>query len=163
MGGCASWPGGSRARSCLVWPGCPPRLRLAWPAGGAGLGGLTMSEEGGLEEVDESLVAAASLCCKDWTSWVSAATACSRARTWACSRAQLAQGVGVVVLILPSYDPDAPAARQGPRARRLGLLLQGLSLVTCEPLRVQELAISLRLAAVLVCAGHTLPTPPPGR
>src|SRR5947209_5473325 len=42
-------------RSCLGCPGCPPGLRPSWPSGGAGLGGLTMSEEGGLEEVVESL------------------------------------------------------------------------------------------------------------
>ena len=30
-------------------------MRVAWPWGGAGLGGLTMSEEGGLEEFEESL------------------------------------------------------------------------------------------------------------
>ncbi len=28
--------------------------RRSWPSGGAGLGGLTMSEEGGLDEVEKS-------------------------------------------------------------------------------------------------------------
>ena len=34
--------------------------RRCWPSGGAGLGGLTMSEDGGLHEVEESFLAAAS-------------------------------------------------------------------------------------------------------
>ncbi len=37
--------------------------RLAWPSGGGGGGGLTMSEEGGFDEVEESLRAAASCLC----------------------------------------------------------------------------------------------------
>ena len=36
--------------------------RRSWPSGGSGLGGLTMSEDGGLEEVEESFRAAASCC-----------------------------------------------------------------------------------------------------
>ena len=39
--------GGKATRSCLGWPGCPPMWRLPWPSGGGGLGGLTMSEDGG--------------------------------------------------------------------------------------------------------------------
>ncbi len=51
---------GLAVRSCRGWPGCPPMRRRGWPGAGAGLVGLTMSEEGGLDEVDESLRAAAS-------------------------------------------------------------------------------------------------------
>ena len=47
--------GGKATRSCLGWPGWPPIRRRSWPSGGGGLGGLTMSDEGGLEEVEESL------------------------------------------------------------------------------------------------------------
>src|SRR3954465_15994680 len=43
-------------RSCLGWPGCPPMRRLSWPCGGGGLGGLTMSEDGGLDDVEEALL-----------------------------------------------------------------------------------------------------------
>ena len=46
--------GGKAMRSCLGWPGCPPMRRLSWPCDGGGLGGLTMSEDGGLDEVEES-------------------------------------------------------------------------------------------------------------
>jgi len=49
--------------SCLECPSCPPIRRRSWPEGGGGLGGLTMSDEGGLEEVEESLRAAASCWC----------------------------------------------------------------------------------------------------
>src|SRR5205823_6425922 len=51
--------GGKGARSCRGWPSWPPILRRPPSSGGAGLG-LTMSEEGGLDEVVESLPAAAS-------------------------------------------------------------------------------------------------------
>src|SRR5579871_6431394 len=51
---------GKGARSCLGWPGCPPRERWSRPGGGGGGGGLTMSDEGGLEEVEEFLRAPAS-------------------------------------------------------------------------------------------------------
>ena len=40
-------------RSCRGWPGCPPILRF-FPRRGAGLGGFTMSLEGGLWEVEEA-------------------------------------------------------------------------------------------------------------
>src|SRR3954451_23197844 len=46
---------GKGTRSCLGCPGWPPGLRLSSPGGGGGGGGLTMSEEGGLDEVEESL------------------------------------------------------------------------------------------------------------
>ena len=49
---------GNGARRCCSWPGCPPRLRF-WPSFRGGLGGLTISLEGGLEEVEEFLRAAA--------------------------------------------------------------------------------------------------------
>src|SRR4029079_163551 len=91
--------GGVRARSCLGCPGCPPRWRLSCPCGGGVLGGLTISEDGGLEEVEEFLRAAASWA---WT-WARAAwswaTVAVRASTWACRRAQLAQGLVASVLM----------------------------------------------------------------
>jgi hypothetical protein len=34
--------------------------RRSWPSGGGGLGGLTMSKDGGLEKVEESFLAAVS-------------------------------------------------------------------------------------------------------
>src|SRR4051795_7362210 len=75
--------------------------RLACPAGGAGGGGLTMSEEGGLEEVEESLRAEASCC---W-SWPTAACSASIWRRWAsscaCKRSQFGQGLAEVPSILP--------------------------------------------------------------
>ncbi len=49
---------GNGVRRCCSWPGCPPRLRFL-PSLRGGLGGLTISLEGGLEEVDEFLRAAA--------------------------------------------------------------------------------------------------------
>src|SRR4051812_28458348 len=65
--------------------------RLAWPSGGGGGGGLTISEEGGFEDVRESLAARATLSC-------SAATLARResiSACWTCScarkRSQLAQ------------------------------------------------------------------------
>src|SRR5512147_3184550 len=83
--------GGKATRSCLGWPGWPPIRRLSWPSGGGGLGGLTMSEDGGLDEVEESLRAAASC----WPSWATtclrAASSASRASTRAWSRWQLEQ------------------------------------------------------------------------
>src|SRR3954470_20851605 len=83
--------GGKATRSCLGWPGCPPMRRLSWPCGGGGLGGLTMSEDGGLEEVEESLGAAAS-CWPGWaTTCLRAARSASRAWTRAWSRRQLVQ------------------------------------------------------------------------
>src|SRR5512135_691085 len=83
--------GGKAARSCLGWPGCPPIRRLSWPSGGGGLGGLTMSEEGGLEEVEESLHAAASCWLNRVTTSLRAASSASRASTHACNRRQLGQ------------------------------------------------------------------------
>ena len=51
--------GGNSQRRCCSWPGCPPRLRF-WPSFRGGLGGLTRSLEGGLEEFDEFFFAFAS-------------------------------------------------------------------------------------------------------
>src|ERR1700722_8515686 len=91
--------GGKATGSCLGWPGWPPMLRFSWPSGGGGLGGLTMSEDGGLEEVEESFRAAASC----WASWATtclrAASSASRASTRAWSRRQLVQEVGSVTLM----------------------------------------------------------------
>src|SRR3954470_21706152 len=100
-------PGGKAARSCLGWPGCPPMRRRSWPCGGSDLGGLTMSDEGGLEEVEESLRAAASC----WLSWATtclrAASSASRASTRAWSRRQLVQRT--VSLALMGLDYTYPA------------------------------------------------------
>ena len=59
----ASISGGNSSRWCAGCPGWPPGWRRSWPGGGCGLGGLTMSEEGGLDEFEESLRAAASCFC----------------------------------------------------------------------------------------------------
>ena len=85
------------------WPGCPPGLRVAWPWGGAGLGGLTMSEEGGLEEFEESLCAAASCFCNSTTVASRASNRACRLSSCACNRWQFAHG-GVASLIM---EPDS--------------------------------------------------------
>ena len=46
-------------RACMSWPGWPPMERF-WPSRRSGGFGLTMSEEGGLDEVAEFFLAAAS-------------------------------------------------------------------------------------------------------
>src|SRR3954469_22246078 len=83
--------GGKAARSCLGWPGCPPMRRRSWPCGGGDLVGLTMSEDGGLEEVDESLRAAASCWPSCATTCLRAASSASRTSTLAWSLRQLVQ------------------------------------------------------------------------
>src|SRR3954453_2760020 len=94
------------------WPGWPPIRRRSWPCGGGDLGGLTMSEDGGLEEVEESLHAAASC----WPSW---ATTClretssaSRASTRAWSRRQLEQRTVSLTLMGLDYTYPAPLGLQ---------------------------------------------------
>src|SRR3954451_10015569 len=95
--------GGKAARSCLGWPGCPPMRRLSRPCGVVALGGLTRSDEGGLEEAEESLHAAASC----WLSWATicfrAVSSASRASTRAWSRRQLVQGAGSVTLMATDH------------------------------------------------------------
>src|SRR4051812_40715054 len=65
--------------------------RLAWPSGGGDGGGFTISEEGGLEEVLESLRALATFSCNA----AMLARSASISACWACScprkRSQLAQ------------------------------------------------------------------------
>src|SRR3954463_10402528 len=99
--------GGKAIRSCLGWPGCPPIRRLSWPCGGGGLGGLTMSEDGGLDDVEESLRAAASC----WPSWATtclrASSSASRASTRAWSRRQLGQPAGSLALMAGHYTSSA--------------------------------------------------------
>src|SRR3954454_21052176 len=91
--------GGKAARSCLGWPGWPPMRRLSCPCGGGDLGGLTMSEDGGLEEVEESLRKAAS-CCPSWaTTCLRAASSASRASTRAWSRRHLVQRTASLALM----------------------------------------------------------------
>ena len=51
--------GGKSVRRCCSWPGCPPRWRC-WPSFRGGLGGLTRSLDGGLEEFEEFFFAFAS-------------------------------------------------------------------------------------------------------
>src|SRR5512147_889797 len=102
--------GGKAARSCLGWPGCPPIRRLSWPSGGGGLGGLTMSEEGGLEEVEESLHAAASCWLNRVTTSLRAASSASRASTRACNRRQLGQSAGSSALMAIDHTDSASGA-----------------------------------------------------
>src|SRR3954466_9005122 len=91
--------GGQATRSCLGWPGWPPMRRLPWPCGGGDLVGSTMADEGGLEEVEESLRAAAS-CWLNWaTTCLRAASSASRSSTRACNRRQLVQRAVPLVLI----------------------------------------------------------------
>src|SRR5512135_1928827 len=99
--------GGKATRSCLGWPGCPPMRRLSWPCGGGGLGGLTMSEDGGLEEVEESLRAAASCWPNRATTCLRVASSASRASTRAWSRRQLVQRT--VSLALMAVYSTCPA------------------------------------------------------
>src|SRR5262249_51462053 len=75
---------GKGSLSCLGWPGWPPMERLASVAG-ADLG-LTMSEEGSLDEVEEFFLAAAN-CSHSWvTSASNASTRACKASTCACNR-----------------------------------------------------------------------------
>src|SRR5438034_6699422 len=69
--------------------------RAASSVSHAGLG-LTMSEEGGLEEVEEFLATVARSSPSLATSACKASTWVCRSSTHACKRAQLAQGVGAV-------------------------------------------------------------------
>src|SRR3954463_7529206 len=90
--------------------------RLSWPVGGGGLGGLTMSEDGGFDEVEESLRAAASCAC-NWSmvrwrtsSCVRSVSSCARwvsnCACWtsscACNRRQFGQ-VGVASAPMAGY------------------------------------------------------------
>src|SRR5947208_1449040 len=65
--------------------------RLSWPSGGGGLGGLTISEDGGLEEVEESFRAAANCACS-WAkaTWRVLNCDCSSS-SCACNRWQFGQ------------------------------------------------------------------------
>src|SRR4051812_48638101 len=100
--------------------------RLSCPFGGGGLGGLTISEEGGLDEVEESFRAAASCACS-WAkaTWRAFNCPCT-ASSCACNRWQFEQeGVASVPMAADStlhrisYNtpvnrhlarlPDAPA------------------------------------------------------
>src|SRR5919112_1490324 len=104
--------GGNAVRWCLGCPGCPPMRRLSWPFGGGGLGGLTMSEDGGLEEVVESLRAAASCACSCWIVVVRVSScACWESnRAWrvsscACNRWQFGQE-GVPSALIAAYSTE---------------------------------------------------------
>ncbi len=69
-GGGGEHLGREQLARCAVCPGWPPGWRRSWPGGGCGLGGLTMSEEGGLDELEEFLRAAASCFCNcSTTTW----------------------------------------------------------------------------------------------
>src|SRR5271165_219757 len=99
--GCSSkWvicSAGKGCRSCLVCPGWPPMERLA-PSSRAGLG-LTMSEDGGLEEVEESLRAAARTSRRRASSEETESSLACSALTCTCSRWQFAQGLLAAVSI----------------------------------------------------------------
>ena len=90
--------GENGVRACLGWPGCPPLLRGEAQGAVESLPGLTMSELGGLEEVEESLLLAASFSLSWRTSSANVAIACScSCRRWCsvctswCIRSQFAQ------------------------------------------------------------------------
>src|SRR5262245_10434617 len=82
--------GGNGMRSCLAWPGWPPTRRgLEELSAG---GGLTMSEEGGLDEVEELFLAAAN-CSRNWvTSASKASTRTCKVSTCACKRLHCRHG-----------------------------------------------------------------------
>src|SRR4051812_44666264 len=67
-----------------------------------------MSEEGGLEEVEESLRAEASCACNWATVAVGAASRACRAVSCACNRSQLAQGVVGSAAMRPYSIPFPP-------------------------------------------------------
>ncbi len=77
----------------------PAGLAPRWPGGGCGSGGFTMSEEGGLDEVEESLRAAASCFCNWTTMDRRASSSARRVSTSARNRRQFAHG-GVVSVIM---------------------------------------------------------------
>src|SRR5512135_2385856 len=99
--------------------------RLSWPSGGGDLGGLTMSEDGGLDDVEESLRAAASC----WPSWATtslrAASSASRTSTRAWSRRQLVQRTVSLALMAIHHTNSASRALHStgerPPARAGGL------------------------------------------
>jgi len=102
----AASAGGNSSRWCAGCPGCPPGWRRSWPGGGGGLGGLTMSEDGGLEEVEESLRAAASCFCNWATVARKASSSARKLSTSACNRWQLAHGGrGAVIMDAKSILP----------------------------------------------------------
>src|SRR4051812_34401391 len=104
--------------------------RLSRPSGDGGLGGLTMSDEGGLEEVEESLRAAAS-CCPSWaTTCLRAASSASRASTRAWSRRQFVQRT-VALALMAVYSTSPATAGTTPVNGDLRALL----LSEVEPLR----------------------------
>src|SRR3954452_23814918 len=90
--------------------------RLSWPPGGGGLGGLTMSEDGGLEEVEESFRAAASWAC----SWAKATwsdfNCARRASSCACNRWQFEQGCAASAPIA-AYSTSHRISDNTPRER----------------------------------------------
>src|SRR4051794_39557940 len=78
-----------------------------------------MSEEGGLEEVEESLRVAASCWLSRATTSLRAASSASRASTRACNRRQLGQRTESLALIATNYTDSAagPLPFNGKRLR----------------------------------------------
>src|SRR4051794_34401866 len=88
--------------------------RVSCPCGGGDLGGLTMLEDGGLEEVEESLREAA----RCWPSWATtclrAASSASRASIRAWSRRQLVQRTASLALMaVYSTSPATAGTKPG--------------------------------------------------
>src|SRR3990170_6501876 len=115
----SSGPNGMR--SCRGWPFWPPILRLRLPRGVPLCLGLTISLDGGLEELDEFR-------CKraiwSWSFWLSTrswlisfwswALVCSKANTWERSRS-ICRTNWDIVTSLSAIDEDIspyPASRQ---------------------------------------------------
>src|SRR5262249_19727811 len=85
---------------------------------------LTMSDDGGLEELEESLRAAASCRCNWATTARSASNSARKASTSACNRWQLAHG-GVMSVVMGAEATLLPAGNQNCERSRSLLLRVG--------------------------------------
>src|SRR5437870_6868171 len=113
-------------RTCGSCPGCPPMPRLGWFGSAGGLVGLTMSDDGGLDDVEESFFAAANCF---WSCWSASSKCCTRSSNacfscWSFAHwEQLAAGRFFMPSIL---DAGAQLARLPVNGYRNSMLVQGL-------------------------------------